>query len=187
MVIGVSIAESTRWLSFCQVIPIVFTPLLGTITDKMSFDIASTWFKVNSSALVLYSVSNPYLSTKGTGNLSTKGTSKVPGIPPIVQSRINISNEGWKHVVDRHFSNKNASQFTISQDELRSLLSSKDIVKSPVIRSIDSTDGVLYVREVTLDKPIGLDKFNDFKPTSTMTIIIDKHGNLVTAFPGLLK
>ncbi|NRS51983.1 adhesin [Brevibacillus sp. HB2.2] len=108
-------------------------------------------------------------------------------MPPIVQSRINISNDGWKHVVDRHFSNKNASKFTISQDELRSLLSSKDIVKSSVVKSIDSADGARYARVVTLNKSIGLDKFNDFKPTSTMTILTDKHGNLITAFPGLLK
>ncbi|GBG07986.1 RHS repeat-associated core domain-containing protein [Paenibacillus agaridevorans] len=116
-----------------------------------------------------------------------KGAGKVPGMPPIVQSRINISNDGWKHVVDRHFSGKNASQFTVTQDELRSLLSSEEIVNSPVVRSIDSADGVRYVREITLDKSIGLDKFNDFKPTSTFTILTDKHGNLVTATPGVIK
>ncbi|RUT46784.1 adhesin [Paenibacillus anaericanus] len=108
-------------------------------------------------------------------------------MPSIVQSRINTSNDGWKHVVDRHFSNKNASQFTVTQDELRSLLSSTEIVNSLVIRSIDSADGVRYVREITLDKSIGLDKFNDFKPTSTMTILTDMHGNLVTVTPGLIK
>ncbi|WP_082139277.1 adhesin [Rossellomorea marisflavi] len=108
-------------------------------------------------------------------------------MPPIVQSRINISNDGWGHVIDRHFSNKNASQFTISQDELRSLLTSKDIVKSPVIRSPNSADGVRYVREVTLNKSIGLERFNNFKPTSTKTILTDKHGNLVTVTPGEIK
>ncbi|WP_254457222.1 RHS repeat-associated core domain-containing protein, partial [Brevibacillus sp. HB2.2] len=123
---------------------------------------------------------------KNAGKMS-KGTGIISGMPPIVQSRINISNDGWKHVVDRHFSNKNASKFTISQDELRSLLSSKDIVKSSVVKSIDSADGARYARVVTLNKSIGLDKFNDFKPTSTMTILTDKHGNLITAFPGLLK
>ncbi|MBW7473870.1 hypothetical protein K0T92_03830 [Paenibacillus oenotherae] len=127
------------------------------------------------------------LTSLGKKNKETKGTGKVPGMPPIVQSRINISNAGWKHVVDRHFSNKNASQFTISQKELRSMLSSKDIVNSPVIRSMDSADGIRYVREVTLNKSIGLDKFNDFKPTSTMTILTDKHGNLITATPGIIK
>lgn len=116
-----------------------------------------------------------------------EGSGKIPGMPPIVQSRINISNEGWNHVLDRHFSEKNASQFTISQDELRSLLTSEEIVKSPIIRSIKSANGPRYVREVTLDKPIGLDKFDDFKPTSTMTILVDSHGNLVTATPGVIK
>ncbi|MFP7492962.1 hypothetical protein SFC66_04160 [Terribacillus saccharophilus] len=118
---------------------------------------------------------------------STKETAKVSGMPPIVQSRINIGNEGWNHVVDRHFSKKNASQFTISKDELRSLLSSKNVVASPVTRSIESADGTRYVREVTLDKSIGVDKFDDFNSTSTMTILVDKHGNLITATPGKIK
>jgi predicted ribonuclease toxin of YeeF-YezG toxin-antitoxin module len=128
-----------------------------------------------------------FTGISGDSKIGTKGIDKVKGMPPIVQSRINISNDGWDHVIDRHFSNKNASQFTISQDELRSLLTSKDIVNSPVIRSLDSADGVRYVREVTLNKSIGLDKFNNFKPTSTMTILTDEHGNLVTVTPGKIK
>lgn len=60
-------------------------------------------------------------------------------------------------------------------------------MKSPVIRRIDSADGVRYVREVNLERPIGLDNFNDFKPTSKMTILVDKRGNLVTATPGVIK
>ncbi|MGG3926175.1 hypothetical protein ABET51_09240 [Metabacillus fastidiosus] len=67
------------------------------------------------------------------------------------------------------------------------MLSSKEIVKSPVTRSIDSASGPRYVREITLDTPIGLDKFNDFKPTSTMTILVDSRGNLVTVTPGVIK
>lgn len=34
---------------------------------------------------------------------------------------------------------------------------------------------------------VGTDKFNNYQPTSTMTVITDKYGNLVTAFPGKLK
>jgi filamentous hemagglutinin len=64
------------------------------------------------------------------------------------------------------------------------MLSNKYIVNSPVIRSIDSVNGIRYVREVNLNKSIGLDKFNEFKPTSTMTILTDRNGNLVTATPG---
>ena len=119
--------------------------------------------------------------------MKPKETGKVSGMPPIVQSRINISKDGWKHVVDRHYSDKNASQFTISKDDLRSLLSSKDIVKTPVTRTIDSADGMRYVRVITLDKQVGLDKFNNFQPTSTMTVLTDKYGNLITATPGVIK
>ncbi len=36
-----------------------------------------------------------------------------------------------------------------------------------------------------LDKPIGIDKFSN-KPTNTMTILTDKHGNLVTDTPGVI-
>ncbi len=90
----------------------------------------------------------------------SEGTGKALQIPGCVQSRINISNDGWKHVVDRHFSSKNASQFTISQDELKSLLQNKDIVKTPVTRTLESADGIQYVREIDVGKNIGLDKFN---------------------------
>ena len=90
-------------------------------------------------------------------------------------------------MVDRHFSSKNASQFTISQNELKSLLQSKDIVKTPVTRTLESADGIRYVREINVGKNIGLDKFNNMQPTSTMTVLTDKYGNLVTATPGVIK
>lgn len=180
-----SVYDFTNWLSLGTVdmVKEAFNP-----DDPLS---AEHWANSMGLATTIYGVTK--VVPKGKTGVPSKtpsvtdGTGNVTGMPPIVQSRINISNDGWKHVVDRHFSNKNASQFTISQDELRSLLSSKEIVNSPVIRSIDSADGSRYVREVTLDKSIGLDKFNDFKPTSTMTIITDKHGNLVTATPGVIK
>ncbi|MBT2293583.1 adhesin [Paenibacillus albidus] len=108
-------------------------------------------------------------------------------MPPIVQSRINISNDGFKHVVVEHYSTKNKSQFTVSQDELRSILSSKEVVSTPVTRTLESKDGIRYVREVTLDRAIGTDKYNDFKPTSKMTILTDSKGNLITASPGTIK
>jgi len=40
------------------------------------------------------------------------------------------------------------------------------------------------VREVTLDFNIGIDKFSG---SPTMTVLTDKHGNLVTATPGVIK
>ncbi|ENZ0175176.1 VENN motif pre-toxin domain-containing protein, partial [Providencia rettgeri] len=115
---------------------------------------------------------------------------------PITQSRINIQNgnakAGWEHLVKRHFSGKpNASQFTISQSEVKSLLQNPDVTKVPISK-IQTSDNkatgqkeILYQRVVTLDKPIGIDKFSN-KPTNTMTILTDKHGNLVTATPGVI-
>jgi len=121
----------------------------------------------------------------------TKGALKVPGR---VQSRINLRNgsraegAGWNHLVHRHFNpGKNASQFTVSQPELRKLLQSKQVVGTPVSGTLHSADGIRYVREVNVGSPIGLDKYSGFQPTSTMTVLTDKFGNLVTATPGVIK
>lgn len=43
-----------------------------------------------------------------------------------------------------------------------------------------------YVREVTLDSNIGIDKFSG-SPTNFMTVLTDKYGNLVTTIPGVIK
>jgi filamentous hemagglutinin len=120
------------------------------------------------------------------------GVAAKPAVPPRVQSRINLQTgdlkKGWKHVLDRHFgSSKNASQFTITEEELRQLLQSRDVVGTPISRVVESAEGLRYVREVTLPKPVGLDKFSGFKPTSTMSVLTDAAGNLVTATPGVIK
>ncbi|WP_409524693.1 hemagglutinin repeat-containing protein [Nitrincola sp. MINF-07-Sa-05] len=124
-----------------------------------------------------------------------EGNLDIPtGVPGRVETRINLQNGstkegiGFEHVVDRHFNpSKNASQFTVSQNELRTILQSPTVVNSPVVRVLDSADGPRFVREVTLDKPIGTDKFNNFQPTSTFTILTDSFGNLVSATPGVIK
>jgi filamentous hemagglutinin len=109
-------------------------------------------------------------------------------LPGRIQSRINLSNKGWDHVVKRHFSGKpNVSQFTISQDELRGILQSKEFVKTPITRTLQSNEGTLYVREVDLGKKIGLDKFNSMNPTNVMSVVTDKFGNLKTVTPGIIK
>nr|WP_309546812.1 hemagglutinin repeat-containing protein [Rhizobium rhizogenes]QCL09198.1 filamentous hemagglutinin family N-terminal domain protein [Rhizobium rhizogenes]QCL09830.1 filamentous hemagglutinin family N-terminal domain protein [Rhizobium rhizogenes] len=112
----------------------------------------------------------------------------LPNVPGRVQSRVNLENSGWGHVVDRHFDpTVNASQFTVSQSELRQLLQSPQVVQTPVTRTLESADGIRYVREVTFGTPIGTDKFNGFQPTSMMTILTDRFGNLVTATPGRIQ
>jgi hypothetical protein len=119
---------------------------------------------------------------------------ELPKVPGRVQSRINLRNgsvsegAGWNHLVDRHYNpSKKASQFTISQEELRALLQSRQVVDTPVTRTLASADGVRYVREVKLAKSVGLDKFSGMQPTSVMTVLTDGFGNLVTATPGFIK
>lgn len=128
----------------------------------------------------------------GSGRVN-QGSSKAIEVPGRVQSRINLRNgsssegAGWEHVVDRHFNpTKNASQFTVTQEELRGILQSESVINTPVTRTLESADGIRYVREINLDKTIGIDKFSG-QPTSIMTVLTDKFGNLVTATPGVIK
>jgi filamentous hemagglutinin len=118
----------------------------------------------------------------------TSAVKAIAGVPGRVGSRINLSNEGMQHVIARHLSGKvNASQFSLSEAELRSVLSSRAAVNSPVVRSVESADGIRYVREFDAGRIIGTDKFNSNQATSVMTIMTDRFGNLVSTFPGLLK
>ena len=108
----------------------------------------------------------------------------VDPIPGRVQSRTNLKNEGWEHIVYRHFNTKkNSSQFTIDQQELRSLLQDKSVVNSQISKV--TTHGT-FVRSVDVGKIIGTDKFSNYAPTSTLTVITDNLGNLLTAHPGNL-
>ncbi|MFZ4967848.1 hypothetical protein ACL9RJ_26700 [Pseudomonas sp. Mn2068] len=112
----------------------------------------------------------------------------LEGVPGRVQSRVNLANDGMEHLASRHLSGKvNASQFSIGEPQLRGLLQSKAVVSTPVTRMVDSADGVRYVREVDVGRSIGTDKFSGGQSTSIMTVMTDKFGNLVTAFPGGLK
>lgn len=107
----------------------------------------------------------------------------------MVQStRVNLFSEAMAHVVDRHFSGRrNASQFTITELELRILLQSPEVLRTSVARPLFSErhGGLVYVREVHLGKVIGVDKMTG-KPTSTMTVITLRDGTLETAFPGVV-
>jgi hypothetical protein len=114
---------------------------------------------------------------------ATRGLASVPGR---VLSRLNISNSGWAHVLQRHFPGGTGSQFNIAQGELRTLLGSRQVVGSPVVRTLESADGVRYLREVDIGRTIGFDKFAG-ADTSILSVTSDKFGNLITAFPGVLK
>ncbi|RQZ59632.1 hemagglutinin repeat-containing protein [Burkholderia sp. Bp9004] len=131
-----------------------------------------------------YAPGMPILSS-GNDQQSGDSTNSAPGR---AQSRINITNDGMDHIGDRHLDpNVNASQFTISESDVRKLLQDPNTVSTPITRELSSADGIRYVREVDVGRPIGTDKFNNSQPTSVMTVLTDKFGNLVSAFPGKLK
>ncbi|WP_276528212.1 hypothetical protein [Yersinia bercovieri] len=133
------------------------------------------------------------ISLAGTVRGQKRGITKVaPNTYGITQSRINLmkgdKRAGWEHVVERHFSGKtNASQFSISQQELRTILQDKNSVQTPIIRTISSNDSPRYERVIDVGKPIGFDKFSGGASTSIMTVLTDKHGNLITATPGRIQ
>ncbi|HFK7780051.1 TPA: T7SS effector LXG polymorphic toxin, partial [Listeria monocytogenes] len=111
----------------------------------------------------------------------------------IAQSRINIANgptrfsssgnAGFNHIVDRHFNpNRNAGQFTISQDKLKNILSSKETVKIEV----KEIPGNQFERIINIGETAGTIKpsipDNGGKPTNYIRILTDKAGNLITAY-----
>lgn len=122
-------------------------------------------------------------ATPSTAALSaTKG---ITGVPGRVQSRINLQSDGFSHTISRHLNpTSSGSQFSLSRDGLASLLQSKEVVSSPITRVLDSGN---FLRVVNVGKNIGFDKFNGNKATSTLSVITDKFGNLVTASPGVIK
>ena len=78
------------------------------------------------------------------------------------------------------------SQFSIAQSELRALLGSKQVVGSPVLRTLEGPGGTQYLRQIEMGQAMGVDKFTGAN-TSTLTAISDGLGNLVTAFPGTVR
>lgn len=119
-----------------------------------------------------------------TGSTVAESAGAVPGR---VASRINISNEGMKHVLSTHLNPArifNKSQFAISEAELRELLSAKSTVEAPV-RALETGN---FARTITVDnRVIGTlaDKLGGGR-TNTFSVITDRFGNLETAFPGAL-
>ena len=125
------------------------------------------------------------LSAMPGGGAADDAARMLVRVPGRVQSRINISNAGWAHVLARHFSGT-GSRFGISQAELRALLGSRQVVGSPVVRALESADGTRFVRQLDIGQPLGVDKFTGAE-TSTLTVLTDEFGNLVSAFPGILR
>ncbi len=118
----------------------------------------------------------------------------------IVQSRINIpkgrtrftplrersgkkASAGWKHVTEGHFDRElanNRSVFSISKEELKSILREKATVSSPII----AEQGGTYKRLVDTGRIIGKTslKFGGVD-TTWIEIYTDRAGNLITCYP----
>ncbi|MGX5201694.1 RHS repeat domain-containing protein [Aliikangiella sp. IMCC44632] len=112
-------------------------------------------------------------------------TKRLPDVKGLVTSRVNLEGNGWTHLMNRHYEGGAGSPFTIDPNDLRSLLQSDTVVKSPITQVLTDKNGFSrYVREVDVGKNIGMDKLNNYSRTSKMTVITDKKGNLLTAHPG---
>ena len=139
------------------------------------------------------------------GGAASAGGTKIPNleanveIPGRVQSRINIANgqtrftplrsshepvsAGFEHVVKGHFDRPLANSrsiFSISKDELKAILQSKEVVSSPV----RALPGGQYLRTVDTGKIVGNTalKFGGGE-TSWINVFTDEAGNLITTYP----
>ncbi|MDM9645788.1 hemagglutinin repeat-containing protein [Rhizobium sp. S163] len=121
---------------------------------------------------------------------------KVPGR---VQSRINLSelrtvttpprangnpvSSGLTHVVDSHFNREltsSRSVFSITLDELKTILQSPRVVASPVT----ALPGGQFVRTVDVGKIVGATNLTEGGlPTSVIKVFTDRAGNLITSYP----
>ena len=105
-------------------------------------------------------------------------------IPPRVQSRINLSNEGVEHTLRRHLNPAragNKSQFSLSESELRALLGAESAIQAPV-KVLETGN---FARTITTNRTVGsLAESMGGGSTNTFTVVTDRFGNLKTAFPG---
>ncbi|ENX35550.1 hypothetical protein F889_01219 [Acinetobacter colistiniresistens] len=114
---------------------------------------------------------------------SIQATGRVASRVNVRNGDANITGSGLEYAWKKHGGSwgTNKSAFTISKDELKLLLQNPQVVKTPAYQS--STSGN-YIRTVDVGRNIGVDSKNGGKPTTIMTVITDKQGNLVNTFPG---
>lgn len=114
---------------------------------------------------------------------SIQATGRVASRVNVRNGDANITGSGLEYAWKKHGGSwgTNKSAFTISKDELKLLLQNPRVVSTPAYKS--STSGN-YIRTVDVGKNIGVDSKNGGKPTSIMTVITDRQGNLVNTFPG---
>lgn len=111
-------------------------------------------------------------------NLANGATRFTP-----LRSTGNPVSAGWKHVLEGHFNRtvgNNRSVFSISPEELRTLLQNPQVVQAPV-RALG--DGQ-FLRIVDVGRAIGTSSLNNGgRATSVLSVFTDTAGNLITAYP----
>lgn len=114
---------------------------------------------------------------------SIQATGRVASRVNVRNGDANITGSGLEYAWKKHGGSwgTNKSAFTISKDELKLLLQNPRVVNTPAYQS--STSGN-YIRTVDVGKNIGIDSKNGSRPTSIITVITDRQGNLVNTFPG---
>jgi len=100
----------------------------------------------------------------------------------IINEEITITEEGFMHVMQRHYPRSgmflNKSKFTLSAREIVNLI--KNSAQAPKLLQ----RGGNYVRIVNAGRIVGIDATTGHS-TMMFSIITNKEGKLVTAFPGL--
>ncbi|WHS59041.1 hemagglutinin repeat-containing protein [Pseudomonas sp. G2-4] len=108
----------------------------------------------------------------------------------VVASRVNVrtgsanaTGSGLEYAWKKHGGawGENKSAFTISKDELKVVLQTPQVVKTPAYQSPTSGN---FIRTVDMGRPIGVDAKAGGQSTNFMTVITDSKGNLVNTFPG---
>ena len=133
-------------------------------------------------------------------NSSTQPLNEDESIPGRVKSRINVANgrtrftplrestgnpvsAGFNHVVEGHFNRplgNSRSIFSITEEQLKNLLNSKQVINSP----ITPIKGGQFVRTVDVGENIGNVGLREGGgTTSSLQVITDKAGNLITTYP----
>lgn len=68
--------------------------------------------------------------------------------------------------------------------KLKIILENNNVSSTPISKVRKYEDISTFERIITLDKNIGTDKFNGYKPTMTINMLTDIQGNLITGILG---